>query len=71
MFPPKYDHGKGDLMVLSKFGTIRIMTILHHQYNFNSYETYGWMHPWGRFTEDTSMVNIEQDGEIWDENNQE
>jgi hypothetical protein len=45
MFPLKYDHGKGDLMVLSKFGMVMIMTILHHHYNFNSYETYGWMHP--------------------------
>jgi hypothetical protein len=44
------------------------MKILQHYYDFYSYETYGWMRPRGRFVKDTSMVDIEYDGEIWDEN---
>jgi len=55
-------------MVSSKFGTLIIMKILHHYYDFYSYETYGWMCPWGRFVKDTSTVDIEHDGKIWDEN---
>jgi len=39
----KHDYGKGNLMVSSKFGTFIIITILCHHYNFNSYETYGWI----------------------------
>jgi hypothetical protein len=33
-------HGEGDLMVLFKFKMLTIMTILRHQYDFNSYKTY-------------------------------
>jgi hypothetical protein len=33
-----FQHGEGDFMVLSKFGMFIIMTILHYQYEHNSYE---------------------------------
>jgi hypothetical protein len=59
VFPLKCNHGEGDLMVLSKFGTLIIMTILHYQYEQKIYETYGWIPPLGRFVADTSMVDID------------
>jgi hypothetical protein len=55
VFPIEHDHGEGDLMVPSKFKTLITMSILCRKYNFNSYETYGWIctkgslqriHPW-------------------------
>ncbi len=54
-------------MVPLKFKTFITLLILHHKYNFNSYETYGWIHLKGNFAENASMVEIKQDVDIWDE----
>jgi hypothetical protein len=54
-------------MVPLKFKTLITMLILHCKYNFNSYETHGWIHLRGSFAKNASMVEIKQNADIWDE----